>query len=64
MERDAQQQDIPQGIPIRRRREVWQPLSLFEFVIAVTIIVAAPIVFWFFYSIIAVRLGWESKDHR
>ncbi len=39
-------------------------MSLFEFVIAVAIIVAAPVVFWFFYSIIAVRLGWEGRDHR
>jgi len=32
-------------------------LGLFEFVIAVAIIVGAPIVFWFFYTIITVRLG-------
>jgi len=36
-------------------------LGLFEFVIAVAIIVGAPIVFWFFYVIIAVRLGWEPR---
>jgi hypothetical protein len=38
-------------------------LGLFEFIIAVVIIVAAPIVFWFFYSIIALRLGWEPRNH-
>jgi len=32
-------------------------LGLFEFIIAVAIIVGAPIVFWFFYTIITVRLG-------
>jgi len=36
-------------------------LGLFEFVIAVAIIVGAPIVFWFVYSIVAVRLGWEPR---
>jgi len=43
--------------------ETWQPLSVFEFTIAVAIIVAAPMVFWFFYSIIALRLGWERGKH-
>jgi hypothetical protein len=38
-------------------------LGVFELIIAMVIIVAAPIVFWFFYSIIAVRLGWEPGNH-
>ena len=38
-------------------------MSVFEFAIAMVIIVAAPIVFWFFYSIIALRLGWEPRKH-